>query len=300
MSDTLSSGLTPDYLATLTGPLPVTLTNDVMFHMVFQTANDVLKGLIAALLEIRVDEIHSIEILNPIIPGSTVDEKQIVLDLYVVLNSRKILDIEMQMSNRGDWIERSLFYACRNVAELSLARGDDYSKMKPVLHIGILDYPPPVYAARHGLYTKYLLREEKTNDLYSDKFALHVLNLTYLDKVPETERNTALYKWARLFLVKTWEELKAAAKEVYGMSEFVVTMAKLSEDDQVRMACRAREDYERTMKGMYESGKAEAEAEMSALLADRDARLAADEKRLADRDREIRELKAKLAAFEKK
>lgn len=60
-----------------------------MFHMVFQDAREVLKRLLAALLEIPLGNIISTKLLNPIIPGEKADDKEIILDLstYTVTSS---------------------------------------------------------------------------------------------------------------------------------------------------------------------------------------------------------------------
>ena len=60
-----------------------------MFHMVFQDAREVLKRLLAVLLEIPLGNIISTKLLNPIVPGEKADDKEIILDLstYTVTSS---------------------------------------------------------------------------------------------------------------------------------------------------------------------------------------------------------------------
>ena len=52
------------------GPLTYGLTNDYMFRAILQRSNNVLKHLLAALLDIEVSQIISCEITNPIVPVS--------------------------------------------------------------------------------------------------------------------------------------------------------------------------------------------------------------------------------------
>ena len=63
------------------------LTNDYMFRAVLQSSETALRGLLAALLKIREDEIRSCRIINPIILGDTIDEKNCVLDIRLELNN---------------------------------------------------------------------------------------------------------------------------------------------------------------------------------------------------------------------
>jgi len=123
-----------------------------------------------------------------------------------------------------------------------------------------------------------------------------VLNLSYLDKVPEAERQTDLYKWASLFHAKTWEDLKSLAKGVNGMDNFIFTMAKLSEDDKIRMACRAREDYERDLSTQYSSGYNEGKEEMKEQLEEKEKAIEEKDRIIAEKEKQIQQLTAALAA----
>ena len=62
-----------------TGALRFTLTNDYLFHIVFQENMDILKGLICSLLGLRPEQIISIVLENPIDPHNHVDDKKLSL-----------------------------------------------------------------------------------------------------------------------------------------------------------------------------------------------------------------------------
>ena len=66
---------------TLTGQLPYTLTNDFFFKAFLQKNETALRGLLSALLSLKLDEISSVTITNPIQEGETVDDKNIILDV---------------------------------------------------------------------------------------------------------------------------------------------------------------------------------------------------------------------------
>lgn len=66
-----------------------------MFKAVLQKNQTALKGLLCALLHMRMEEIAEIRILNPIEIGGMIDEKMMMLDLKLELNDNRILDIEM-------------------------------------------------------------------------------------------------------------------------------------------------------------------------------------------------------------
>lgn len=72
-----------------TGRLRYTLTNDYLFHIVFQRNKKILRGLVQSLLNLKSDEILDIILENPITPGETVNDKTIILDLFITLNNNK-------------------------------------------------------------------------------------------------------------------------------------------------------------------------------------------------------------------
>ena len=73
------------------------LSNDYMFHVVMQECEDAMHCLVAALLGIKVSDIKECRILNPIIMGDTMEEKDCVLNLNLLLNNEAKINIELQM-----------------------------------------------------------------------------------------------------------------------------------------------------------------------------------------------------------
>ena len=124
----------------LTGQLPYTLTNDFFFKAFLQKNETALRGLLSALLSIKLDEISSVTITNPIQEGETVDDKNIILDVKLILNDTHVINLEMQVSNLGNWPERSLTYLCRMFDQLKT--GEDYINVKKTVHISIMDFTP--------------------------------------------------------------------------------------------------------------------------------------------------------------
>ena len=76
------------------------MTNDYLFRVLLQRNNYVLKGLICSLLHMDESEITSVVITNPILLGETIDEKQYVLDINVMMNHDRLINLEMQVVNQ--------------------------------------------------------------------------------------------------------------------------------------------------------------------------------------------------------
>ncbi|NCB92934.1 MAG: Rpn family recombination-promoting nuclease/putative transposase [Clostridia bacterium] len=237
----------------LSGPIPHGMTNDYMFRAVLQKNIIALKYLIASLLAIPVEMIQSVEILNTIILGEALDDKTCILDLHICLNNNKILNLEMQINNNNDWPERSLYYLSR--AFSNLKKGQSYADVMPSIHIGILNFA--LFPDASSFYSEYLMQNTKTHQIYSDKFAIRVLDLTQIDTTEAKEECPELYYWAKLFVAKTWEEVHMLSEKSEGLQEAVLTLRELSEDEKIQLQCEARERYDHDRASAIRCGRLE-------------------------------------------
>ena len=241
--------------------VPYGMMNDYMFRAVLQRSPDALRGLLSALLHIPESEIISCEICNPIILGDALDEKTCILDILVLLNKNRQINLEMQVGPIENWTDRSLYYLCKMFTDLK--EGMDYTQTKPSIHIGILSKSPvPEDAA---FYNEYALKNRKTGYEFTGKFSLHVLDLSYISKVTDDVKNTSLYHWACLFKATTWKEMLAMAEQSESIRKAVVTLRQLTNDEKIKLQCEAREryrmDWQSSMRTSFEKGKKEGLAE---------------------------------------
>ncbi len=221
------------------GPVTIPMTNDYLFRALLQLNNKVLKYLISALLCIPFSDIISVEILNPIILGQAYDEKDFYLDIRVCLNNQTIINLEMQVINERNWPERSLSYLCRSFD--NLYKGAKYHEVTPAIQIGLLDFT--LFPEHPEFYATYKMLNIKNHHVYSDKFQLSVLDLTRIDLATEEDKQFGLHHWASLFKATTWEEIIMLAEQneyIYSAAE---TIYKLTQEEQIRLQCEAREDY---------------------------------------------------------
>ena len=227
-----------------------------MTYAVLQKNEEVLRNLLATLLEKDEADIVSCDIENPIEFGKEIEGKECILDVKLTLNNAKIINIELQVYKQTYWVERSLLYWAR--AFDSLKSGEDYSKLLPTYHIGILDFT--LFEEHPKFMGKYQLMDVEDQFLYSDKLCIKVLDLTQLDAArKQSNVNKKLLKWASIFKAETLEELEQLANGEEVFEKMVVTMKKLSEDEKIRMQCEAREDYERCLLSEFNAGKREGE-----------------------------------------
>ena len=230
------------------------MKNDYMFHAVLQKNEEVLRNLLATLLEMDEADIVSCHIENPIELGKEIEGKDCILDVKIKLNDARIINIELQVYKQTYWTNRSLLYWAR--AYDSIKSGQDYGMLFPTYHIGILDFT--LFEEHPKFMAKYQILDVEDGFLYSDKLCIKVLDLTQLEKAKDqSETDKKILKWAGIFKAETLEELEQLARGEEVFENMVVTMKKLSEDEKIRMQCEAREDYERCLLTEYNAGKRE-------------------------------------------
>ncbi|MCI8735393.1 MAG: Rpn family recombination-promoting nuclease/putative transposase [Lachnospiraceae bacterium] len=233
-------------LASFTGTIDYPLVNDYMFRSVMQSNENVLKSFLCSLLHLNPDDVWSVQILNPIELGKKISDKDFILDIKILMNNNTSINLEMQVNNQYNWPERSLVYLSRLFDGLNA--GDTYRTVKPAFQIGILDFT--LFPQRPEFFGTYKMMNVKNYHKYSDKFTIHVLDLTQIHLAAKEDKEYGLDKWARLFKALTWEDFKMISAGNKSMQEAGETLFALNGDDRIRDRCEAREDYRRTWDGV--------------------------------------------------
>lgn len=246
ISTAITSTNSSDSWFSASDPLTIPMTNDYLFRALLQRNNHVLKGLICSLLSLSPSEVKSVIITNPIILGESINDKTFLLDISLTLNDNTLINLEMQVINEHNWPERSLSYLCRTFDNLNSS--ENYQSVKPVIQIGLLDFT--LFPSYPEFYSTYQFLNVKKYTLYSDKLRLSVLNLTRIYLATTEDKACGLDQWASLFKASTWEELKMLAKQDDFINEASATIYQLSQEENIRLQCEAREDYYRRQRSV--------------------------------------------------
>ena len=209
--------------------ITVKLTNNYAFQKIFKNTK-IVKGFLMALLDLKEYEIKKIEITDPFTLGENDEEKEGILDIKLILNQNRKINIEMQNTYQDDWTERSLFYNCRMFTD-GLKKGHPYGEISPCIHVGILNFNQMISP---NYYHKFSLMDEKTKEIYSRKFQFHMIELKKLKYVKEKQKKKPLYRWAKLIAAQTWEELEQESKGNKYMERALEEMIKISQDERER------------------------------------------------------------------
>ena len=183
--------------------------------------------------------------------GEVKEEKEGILDVKMVLNGGKKINIEMQNTYQEDWAERSLFYNCRMFTE-GWKKGEAYYELPPCIHVGILDFNQ---MKSPGYYHKISLMDEETNESYSRKFQFHVIELKKLGQAKGKAKKQSLYRWAKLIAASTWEEIEIESEGNRYMERALDEMIKMSQDEVERYLYLREEMAESDRISQLESAK---------------------------------------------
>ena len=88
----------------------------------------------------------------------------------------------------------------------------------------------------------YQLLNVKTKTLYSEKFSIHVIDLSRIDLATEEDRHYGIDRWAKLFKTKTWEDLRMITKNNETMQKAADSLYQLNSDAVARQCAQSRAD----------------------------------------------------------
>ena len=273
------------------GPIDFNLTNDYMFKVTLQECKEARRGLISALLSVDPSEIET-EVTNPIEFGKSIENKDFYLDVMVVVNKVKTMNLEMQVKKIPGWNERLLSYGCRSFDSLKV--GDNYLDAPTFHEVGFVCFD--MFTDNNRFYDTFYLTNEDSSQIYSDKFVLSVVNLRRIDEATERDKLYKLDKWCKLITASSWEEAKLIAKEDPLMEATIEQLYNLGADiDVIEEAIRRKDyyDYVHSLENKITEKDSEI-AEKDSMLKKNAAEIAEKNFMLEKNAAEIAELKKQL------
>ena len=118
--------------------LKYTLTNDILFRLLFTKYPDLLKRLTAALLGIAYESIEQFLITNQDIPPEEMGKKFCRLDINMIVDGKHV-NLEVQVESEGNYPDRNLYYWAREFST-ALNEGQDYALLPRTIVISILGF----------------------------------------------------------------------------------------------------------------------------------------------------------------
>ena len=185
----------------------IKLTNDYVFKKIFgkQGNENILKELLISILNIPIKEI---EILHDVhLERETQENKEGILDIKATLNNNIIVNIEMQVRNEHNMIDRSLYYWSK-LYNKSLSKKQDYIESNKTIAINILDYN----IFEDGPYhEKCMITRRYNNEILTNDLELHFIQIP---KCKKEKIKTTLDFWIRFISNIKDEEVEKMKGEI--------------------------------------------------------------------------------------
>lgn len=199
---------------------------DFVFKKIFGSEEhpEVLISFLNAVLKQK-NKIVEVEIKNSDIEKAYIEDKFSRLDVKAKTNNKEIINIEIQLKNEYNMIQRSLYYWSK-LYEEQLNEGDRYDKLSRTICINILDFK---YLKNNRFHNGYRLKEIETNEELTDLQEIHFIEIPKLKKLStEEEVIDMLEGWVEFLrdpesevvrkLEMTTKEIREAKDELYRLS----------------------------------------------------------------------------------
>lgn len=199
---------------------------DFVFKKIFGSEEhpEILISFLNAVLK-PIKPIVSVNIKNSDLEKDYIEDKFSRLDVKAVTSNNEIINIEIQLKNEYNMIQRSLYYWSK-LYEEQLTEGDRYDKLCRTVCINILDFR---YLKNDRFHNGYRLKEIETNEELTDLEEIHFIEIPKLKRFERAEEVVDLLEgWVEFLrdpesevirkLEMSNKEIREAKDELYRLS----------------------------------------------------------------------------------
>ena len=226
------------------GPF-LNLCQDVIFKAYFKSSPQVLSSLLKAFLPLpKGHKIKQVDILDSYMPQLKPKEKQSILDLRVLLNKGLAVNVEMQYSQKKDFIRRILFYWSKLYA-LSFKKGKSYGKAFPAYSLIFVNFD--IFKEHSDFFHSFSIRSDK--EPYFVLIGDLRIVIVELSKFGLDKQNLLDLRDKWCYMLKqsgsmSQKDLEFLSKEA-GMKTAVNHLFNFSKDEQMRILEEAKDKNRR-------------------------------------------------------
>jgi len=229
---------------------------DVVFQSVFGEVGDekITKDFLESVFNKEIGEVKLDK--NPILRRELEEDKMGILDVIVEVKGKENINIEMQLLDKKDVIERILFYWSKLYIK-EVKKGEKYKDIKRTVVILIADFEVKGLE-EVGYHTKWKLIEEKERKIVlTEKAEIHIIELPKI-KGREKEEGKLL-DWLFFLENPESERVKEKMEENEGLKEAVKKVERISEEEKMQRIAELREKALRDEASAYAAGQEDGE-----------------------------------------
>ncbi|MDO4382293.1 MAG: Rpn family recombination-promoting nuclease/putative transposase [Clostridia bacterium] len=225
---------------------------DVVFQALFgEVGNEsITKGFLETILERKIDSIDLSR--NPILRREFKDEKLGVLDIIAKLDENEICNIELQIVDKKNIIERILYYWSRLYSR-QIKSGEDYKILQKAIVILITDFKIE-NLEELDYHSRWKIMEDKQGKkiILTQKLEIDIIELPKI--IGKEKEQDNLLDWLYFLENPKSERVTKKMKENKNLKEAVKKLDNLSEDERMQRIADLRQKAIMDEKAIYEKG----------------------------------------------
>ena len=225
---------------------------DVVFQALFgKVGNEsITKGFLETILERKIDSIDLSR--NPILRREFKEEKLGVLDIIAKLDKDEICNIELQIVDKKNIIERILYYWSRLYSR-QIKSGEDYKILQKAIVILITDFKLE-NLEELDYHSRWKIMEDKQGKkiILTQKLEIDIIELPKI--IGKEKEQDNLLDWLYFLENPKSERVTEKMKENENLKEAVKKLDNLSEDEKMQRIADLRQKAIMDEKAIYEKG----------------------------------------------
>ena len=225
---------------------------DVVFQALFgEVGNEsITKGFLETILERKIDSIDLSR--NPILRREFKEEKLGVLDIIAKLDKDEICNIELQIVDKKNIIERILYYWSRLYSR-QIKSGEDYKILQKAIVILITDFKIE-NLEELDYHSRWKIMEDKRGKkiILTQKLEIDIIELPKI--IGKEKEQDNLLDWLYFLENPKSERVTEKMKENENLKEAVKKLDNLSEDEKMQRIADLRQEAIMDEKAIYEKG----------------------------------------------
>jgi predicted transposase/invertase (TIGR01784 family) len=225
---------------------------DVVFQALFgEVGNEsITKGFLETILERKIDSIDLSR--NPILRREFKDEKLGILDIIAKLDENEICNIELQIVDKKNIIERILYYWSRLYSR-QIKSGEDYKILQKAIVILITDFKIE-NLEELDYHSRWKIIEDKQGKkiILTQKLEIDIIELPKI--IGKEKEQDNLLDWLYFLENPKSERVTEKMKENENLKEAVKKLDNLSEDERMQRIADLRQKAIMDEKAIYEKG----------------------------------------------
>ena len=225
---------------------------DVVFQALFgEVGNEkITKGFLETILERKIEKIDLNK--NPILRREFKDDKLGVLDILAELEGKENCNIELQLIDQKNIVERILYYWSRLYSR-QIRQGEEYEKLEKTIVILITNFKiSNLEELEYHSTWKIMETKAKKKIILTNKLEIDIIELPKI--MGKENSNDKLLDWLYFLENPECERVTKKMEENENLKEAVNRLNTLSEDEYLQRIADLREKAIRDEKAIYGRG----------------------------------------------